>query len=225
MSATPIITLDHLKQYLSVRAGVTEYDARLTAFIQVASQSLENFTRRAFAQKAYTTFFNSRNTFADVYNLYGSGDAYRRSVREVSYSLPGYPVAEAEPVTVLYDPDRKFGPETELTSDDYYLDAEFGRIFISLPMRKGERTIKVTYTAGYPVEGGTLQTNAPEDLKLACTLQAIHLWNRSQPDNVGVEVDRSQGETASALAANPGGLCVEAAMLAAPYKRLLLGNA
>lgn len=83
--------------------------------------------------------------------------------------LPAWPVTE---VTGIYlDSSRAFA--TALEEGDYYLDAEAGIISLyNHATPEGDRTVKVTATAGYDDE------TLPADLKMAF-IEAIN-WNMSR---------------------------------------------
>ena len=82
----------------------------------------------------------------------------------------------------------------------------------------------MVYEAGYEATNNSLQENAPADLKQACILQTMFLWNRSQPGNVGVADDRAQGATATSPFRSQHGIAPEAAALVAKYRIIGKGS-
>ncbi len=69
-----------------------------------------------------------------------------------------------------------------------------------------------------------LSTTAPEDLKMACAIQAVYLFKKLDVENVGSAVDKKQGgPNLNFLKA--AGLTPEAASLVIKFKRLLRGSA
>jgi len=86
-----------------------------------------------------------------------------------------YPLSS---ITSIYvDTTRVFDASTLVTSTEYVSDDDSGLVHWINPDRvwpRGRKHIKVTYSGGYT--SGTL----PEDIKLAATLWALSIWNKSQ---------------------------------------------
>ncbi len=230
--SSPIVSLDDVKIHMPVRDGNADFDDKLTAFIRVATTQIENATKRSFTLQARTELFNSPETSRLVYNFAGSDTGLipdvnaglARRVRETILMLDVFPVDTALNVDVFYDPNRKFPANTEIDEDAYFVDGDAGRILLRFPMARGIQFIKVTYTGGHVVADSTLSASAPEDLKLACILQTIYLFKKSNPDNVGARKDRKQGKVNEAQFTRSSGLTPEAASLLVPFVKLLKGN-
>jgi hypothetical protein len=87
------------------------------------------------------------------------------------------------------------------------------------------QALRVSYTAGYePDAEGTLSEHLPADLKLACCVQVVHLFNRTQPDNIGVDTSRGDGKNQSAKWNTRMGLSAEVLGMIRHYKALALGK-
>jgi hypothetical protein len=84
--------------------------------------------------------------------------------------------------------------------------------------------LRVVYEAGYEISDGTLSESLPADLKLACIVQTMHLFNRLQPDNIGVDVSRGEGQNATARWTTKMGLSPEVMGMVRHYKALAIGK-
>lgn len=172
VAATSLITLAQLKVYLGSGFEGNQNDALLELLIDNVSVEFDRFLGRTLAKTTYTAIY-----------LDGNG--------EDTLSLPNWPVVS---VTSLYEDD------TLLTSGldyDYVLytsesDAYLRKVNATWPgmtawgtstWLKGPKTIKLTYTAGYVVQGATPgagETALPADIKLACMIQVAREWKKTQ---------------------------------------------
>lgn len=224
---TPIITLAYLKTFLPIRAGNTDFDAKLTEIIKTASQMIEDYCHMEFAEAARTQYFTSRATRHIGLDLHGgSEDGKLLTAREQLLVLNCKPVSEADPVSVYYDPKGRFGDDVSALDPevDYRVDYLNGLIYLTYPTSYVRRGVKVEFTAGYAVASGTLQDSAPTDLKMACLVQSIFLFNKLTPENIGVSEDREEGSTSTGTYTKPAGLVPEAAAMLKNYRQVLVGR-
>ena len=208
----PIISLQELKVLLPVRSGNTDFDARMSQAIEVATLQLEGHCHRLFAKQTHVQFFSSRQTHR---NGFARG--------EQILTLHGMPVDEGQPIIVSYDPVRVWDADDLIDTSNYHVDDEGGRIFLRIGSRVLIRSIKVEYTAGYEAVSGTLSDNAPEDLKMACAIQAANIFHRSDPNNIGVTERQGKGKNATAKWSRESGITPEAASYARRFRRVLTG--
>lgn len=219
---TPFVTRDELKAYLNVADGVTAYDDRIDALVLEASRMIETFARRKFAKAQRTEYFHTAKNHNAALNFLDHGDGTTTEVHPRTLTLGGIPVDTGAEFKVYYDSARAFEETALVESSKYFLDAETGKLTLLFQMNTHPRSLKVVYTAGYEASGGTLSDNAPGDLKHACVLQALHLWNKSSPENAGFSSDDEDGEPRDF-----GGSDLyipEMKSLVRPYRRLLTGG-
>lgn len=218
MIRKPIVHISAVKAYLPFQSGYDKEDAKLSALVDLATQQIEEFTRRSFTKQTHTEYFSTKQSYVYEYALWGDSESgVVQSSRDQIYPLRGWPLG-ATGFTISYDPKSEFGSDTVVAAGYYKIDLERSRFILRYPSIQGYQTLKVTYEAGYEAANGTLQENAPADLKQACVLQTMYLWNRSQPVNVGVADDRAQGSTATSQFRSAHGLSPEAASLVAKYR-------
>lgn len=222
---TRMISIADVKTLLPLRAGNTSYDARLEQIITSVSSMIETECRQKFTKAERVEMHTARAAYTRTLNLYVEGEAYSGRVEEQIIPLRASPIDIAQPVTVWYDPRRKFTDDT-LVADEYYtVDEELSRVLLTFPTDYARSAIRVRYTAGF-AEGadGTLSDSLAEqapDLKQAAILAALHMWNRSNPENVGSERD---GDREDRTRNNAFGLPKECLALIAPYRRVLTGR-
>lgn len=128
-----LISLDDLKIYLKESGG--DHDSVLSIIINSVSTDFEGHLGRTLRQATYT----------DLY-LDGNG--------EKTLFLPDWPV---DSITSLEEDEEAL---TEGIDEDYILYADDGYIVRNGAWLEGNKTIKITYKAGY--------TTIPKDVQLAC---------------------------------------------------------
>jgi len=163
-ASTSLTTLADLKSYLGL-SDVT-HDTLLTALIARASEAIERYCSREFAQVARTEYYDGRGVPRLV--------------------LRQRPVA-ASPAPVVYDdPAREFGADSAVRAGDIILHADEGIIELALGVfSDGSLNVKVTYTAGY--------ATIPTPLAQACILLAAALFHRGQQGADGVASESHAG--------------------------------
>ena len=222
-----IIPLADLKSRL--RATGSGFDAALRSHIRLASQGIETFCRREFDRKERIEVFNTRQTYSVSYQPHGyAEDGLQMNVSEFEVSLKAKPVDPGQPFEVHYSRLRQWNADTLIPAGNVFVLHEEGRAFIHHSMDFGSATLRVRYTAGYPTitAGGEtyLDPNeTPEDLRQACLAQAMFLWTKLSPENVGVEVDRGESKE-KPVRFSASYIVPEAQALLAPYRRLLVGS-
>jgi hypothetical protein len=218
-----LISPEYLKTFLPVRAGNSDFDDRIRSIITAVTAQIETACRRNFSRQVHTEYFSSSATSQLVYNVGGDDDTglvYQS--QEQSILLSGTPLDSTYDIQVWYDPVRSFADSTLLDpTTDYFVDYAGNRILLNLVTQSRRMAFKVIYRAGYATnaEGDALDA-VPEDLKLACVMQAIYMWNRAFPENTGMANERD-GSVRGTYFAIKGGLLPDVVALLAPYRRLI----
>lgn len=137
-----LVTLEEVKEFLSITDDNS--NTILGRLCVQISDFICKQANRKFLKAAYTEYFNGGTGINKVF-------------------LREYPVASI--TTVHDDPDRVYGDDALLDSDDYVVDGDTGILYFDTFVSKGLRNIKVVYEGGYdPI---------PNDIKLcACVLIA-----------------------------------------------------
>lgn len=215
---TPLISLDDVKVHLPIRAGVTEFDSRLTQLILTASHQIETATEREFAEAARVEIRGTPNTISYGYDFAGTTNdsgLLQRS-RPARYSLETVNI-DVNTVEVYYDPSGVFGADTLVDSQYVHVDSAKGHITVRHPMARTIDGLKIAYTGGYAVADGTLSDSIPGDLKMAAISQTLFLHTRLNAMNVGRMAEKKEGEGANTFSV-PGGLTPEAQALLVRYR-------
>jgi hypothetical protein len=149
--ATSLVTLAQLKAFLNIPTATTTWDTVLEMIIDMVSGLCSEFLgREALGKATYST-------------------VYLDSEGEADFWLPNYPIVS---ITSIYENDVLL---TEGLTSDYVFYASEGRVHrIGGTWAKGTKMIKITYVAGYAVQGatpGTGEVALPGGLKYACLLQ------------------------------------------------------
>ncbi len=238
MSITlPLVTLDEVRTKLPIRAGNPDFDEELTDLILTATLQIEKHTNRLFTSQVHVEIANTRQTRVrslDVGGTLESGVSVTGHDQPVA--LRGFPLDTSDNDTLIivnYDPNRDFLANTKLVglnNADYFVDGDEqdhrSQIILTKGTQKFLRSLKITYTAGYASDGtpATLSAAAPNDLKAACVYQAMHMFQRTRPENIGVGEDRTKGGLNRPRFIRTGGITPEVGSLLVPYRRLLTGR-
>lgn len=164
VAATSLITLDQLKAYLGSGFSGNVNDALLELLIDGVSAMFDAHLGRTLA----------KTTFADIY-FDGNG--------RTSLWLPNGPVIE---LASLYEDDELLVEGSDAgyvlypgTAPSYLPRIDrMGAVWL-----KGPKTVKLTKTAGFTVQGATLgddEIALPADLRLACSIQVAREWKKTQ---------------------------------------------
>lgn len=145
----PILVRDDVKTYLKITGS--EADDRIDDLVLAAIDFVKSYCgitliSQTDAAAAITEYFH------------GPGNVF---------ILPQFPIATT-PALVLYDDwDRKWGADTIVDTDDYYVDYDKGIIYCDYDIGQGKMTVKASYTIGYTTGVGS-SNPYPADLKQAC---------------------------------------------------------
>lgn len=199
--ASSLITVAQLKAYLlasGLVAAEVQHDALFEILIDGVSAAFDGAVGRALAKTTYTAVYFDGNGKADLV-------------------LPNYPIISIS--SIEEDGDAL----AEGEDYDYQLYASSGILKRTTgAWLKGSKTIKLTYIAGYTVQGGTLGTGEialPADLKLACMIQVAREWKKAQGAEWG-ETSRSFNDGSRSFVEK--GLLKEVEDVLARYRRDLL---
>jgi uncharacterized phiE125 gp8 family phage protein len=163
--------------------------------ITAASVMINNYCSRKLLSRTYTAD-DTDDVFYDANN-----DKY--------ILLTQYPVTA---ITGLYqDQDREFGADTEITSDEYVLNPDRGKITLTEDIfYKGVQVVKCLYTAGY--------VTVPKDLEIACLIIVDYLYKGFSNHMWGV---RSTGVDDKRIDYRDN-IPVQARILLQPYRKAVI---
>ena len=157
VNAGAIITVAELKAYVGVTT--TDFDTIFEIFINSVSDEFNAYVGRKLGKATYTDVYFDGPAGSDLL-------------------LPHFPVVSI--TSIEEDGDTL----VEGDYDDYLLYADAGIIRrVMGSWLRGNKTIKITYVAGYVVQGATLgtgETALPGDLRLACLAQCAREWKKAQ---------------------------------------------
>jgi len=170
-ASTNLCSIDDVRSYLGI-AGAG-HDEAIGMLIAAASEAIENYCRRRFAEQDYVE--------------YHGGGGHQRVV------LRHRPVIAVS--GVWDDLAREFGEASEIEPDEYVVDAERGIIALKVGVfSDGHLNVKVAYSAGYEV--------VPGDLAQACTMLVAAWFNLGRTGGDGM-VSRSAGGAVFQYPAQP----------------------
>jgi hypothetical protein len=180
--ASALINLTQFKAYLPDYTGGTKYDGLFEALIDSISEQFDGYVGRKLAKTTYTAVYFDGN-------------------RKDCLLLPQYPIVSIASIAEAGD------ALTEGEDNDYLLYADRGILKkVSGVWYKGSKTILITYTAGYTVQGanpGTGEVVLPADLKLACMIQVAREWKKNTLSEWGV-ISKSSPDGASVTKTETG---------------------
>jgi hypothetical protein len=184
-----LTTLKNAKTLLKIPLEDDTEDGFLLALLSASSAAIEDYCNRSFKLQEYSGI-----KCDGVHGKY--------------LLLPNYPI---QSVALL-----QFGSSPEFP-DNYEIDPDRGMLYRSCGWPCGERSITVTYTAGYVLPSdapGDPASTLPEPLEMACILFAQTLQRMP-----GVTAERV-GDISVSYASNEGeGLPFAVKALINPYRR------
>lgn len=165
VAAGSLITAAQFRAYVpAIPAADTSNDTLFELLIDGVSEAFNKYVGRTLAKTTYTAVY-----------IDGNG--------KESLLLPQYPVASITSIT------EDGNALTEGEDNDYLLYAASGILKrVSGAWAKGPKTIKITYVAGYVVQGVTVTAPdiaLPADLKLACMMQVAREWQKTKGSEWG----------------------------------------
>lgn len=165
VAAGSLITAAQFRAYVpAIPAADTSNDTLFELLIDGVSEAFNKYVGRTLAKTTYTAVY-----------IDGNG--------KESLLLPQYPVASITSIT------EDGNALTEGEDNDYLLYAASGILKrVSGAWAKGPKTIKITYVAGYVVQGVTVTAPdiaLPADLKLACMMQVAREWQKTKGNEWG----------------------------------------
>lgn len=125
-------------------------------------------------------------------------------------SLGIWPVVSITSIHV--DSNWDYGATTEISSSDYTLDADSGKIYLN-PDGAGafvsyKRAIKVVFTSGH----GAATANIPEPIKQACRIMVRKLWDLRH-----IQGQASLSQSGTSISIVDSQIPMEAKILISPY--------
>jgi len=181
-------TLVLVREHLEFAAGDTSKDEQLKSMINRSYKILEKYLGRQMKSQTIT-------------DEYYDGDG------TPTLLLKQWPINS---VTSLFDDvDRDFAGNTEISSDDYLIYGDEGRIELyndETIFTVGKQNVKITYNAGYDT--------IPDDLELASTIHVAEVFKKA--NNEGL-LTKSLGGLSIALQRAP--ISDELRHILAPYRK------
>ena len=169
VAASSLITAAQFKTYLGPEYSGTLNDSLFELLIDSVSEVFNSRTGRMLAKTTHTDQYFDGNGKQDLF-------------------LPNYPVIS---ITSIYEDGVLL---TEGEDGDYVVDYAGGVVSrVRGTWLRGRQTIKITYAAGYVVQGASPvagETALPADLKLGCMMQVAREWKKTQGSEWG-ETSRS----------------------------------
>jgi len=180
------VSLSDMKDHLDIPSGNTSQDARLTRFITAASDWIEIFLDRSLESASYEHFFDGR-----------ANDRF---------TMKQWPVTAISGVRVNQDSDFSDAND-EMDAEDYSIDNDIGIVLINTKFPRGNRNVRIQYTAGY--------ASIPTPIQEA-TYWIVEFWYNMLGDRRVGQSSKSKGdETTSYLGEPP----VFVKKMLIPYKR------
>ncbi len=183
LNSNALVTLADAKAFLNIPALETSQDAKVEMYINAASQLIEDYTDRKL--------------------IYQSYDVRRDGRRADRVVLPEWPVVA---ITSVYDDVAwEFSSQTLIDPTEYGVEEESvlvlrnGRKFA-----RGNRNVRIVYTAGYRSILGGSGDPIPSSLSYACLLTIDWLDTLKSDRRLGVTSKGKNGESISFLDTLPG---------------------
>lgn len=226
-----IVSVAAVAEALGIRSGNKQFDTRLKLLSETAALSIEQYTGRKLVRQQRTQLFDTTESVDAHIDLLGSNESgiysSTRPRRLVLNTLMLDPTAG---LTVWFDPSRQFsGPQHVVDPRHYELDCESGVMNLRFPTCRAMSALRIDHVGGWEVDPQTHVMIDPDPrLELAALTQVGFLWAKTDPDNVGMDSDRSKGSSSSrALVSkflSPSGLTPEAAAMIGWMKPTLVGR-
>lgn len=174
LNSNALVTLVATKSFLGVT--VVDYDTEIERLINVASQSIENVTRRVLVTATHTEYHDGRRT-----NL----------IQPREWPITGGASTNGKPQVFLDDGTGDFPSTTELEDSAYWvheMQTQIIRQSANWPL--GRRNIKLIYDSGYGVAG-----TMPSDIEDACLQYVAYMYRLNNDRRLGVDTKTKLGET------------------------------
>jgi hypothetical protein len=214
-----LITIDDVLAELPIREGNSEFDDKINRIINAVEGLIEKACRRSFTLGTYSEIFNVQAGARRHYDFFSdtNTDGTLLIPDGVPYVLTEAPLVDATTVAVYYDLTHRFTDDTALFSDDFVVLPEKECVYINRPLVKSRDSVKIVYQGGY--------AEVPDEIKLAATMQVLHLFQRSTAENVSTSSDKNSKTTRGFDQYTiKGGLLPEVVNMLVPFRRILRGR-
>lgn len=211
---TKFCTIADVKNYASVEPTWAEKDALLELSIKTATAQIREYTRRQWTLATYTQFLGE-NALNGMYE-----DA--RGYLEMYFDE--YPVV-ASSVALKVNPGNGSWVDGDDYTDSVEVDAGKNKLIIYSGSNLGRpRAIRVTYEAGYPVNGSDTELlDVDATLSSACALQAAFTYRRTI-DGDNNKSEKWKGGNFAKFTSKSSGLTSEVQALLKSRVRLFTGR-
>lgn len=179
---TKFCTVEDAKNFSATSNSYAGYDDLYLTAIELATEQIMQFTNKDFGIRAYSEYFRTPDTLMSPIPFFAK--------------LTG-PNVDPNTIVVQYDSLGLFDSTAlTLTKDRDYAYEEYGhKLVFSYIFDYTARGLKVSYTAGYPVDDVDPDIiMVPGIIKQACALQVATFVERVLRQNVGHSTDMSDTE-------------------------------
>lgn len=139
-----LISIADLELYLQKTIQNTDDEDKYTFLISSVQDLADSITYRTLEETTYS---------AELHDGDGTNELY----------LDNYPIRSVD--TVLYGWSWSGSTRTEITSGDYLVDNDIGRLSFGFNSIEGNQVFSVDYTAGYTADNPSGSGTVPDDLK------------------------------------------------------------
>lgn len=204
--------------------GFTRDNNLIAIFIEQATAMIRQFTRREWTAQIYTDYVST----VDVDVSIKRGGIFVAPLREkpVNVSEELYP-------QLRYSASGRWDDTADMDREDYTIEARKNQL-IMYPgvMEHRPRSLRITYTAGYPTQDVAEPENVdadadlvmvPNNLRLACMAQAAYMTRRELNTTAGTSRE-SGGNRNRGYSVTSTGLVAEALALIRTETRIFVGG-
>ncbi len=170
-----LATLAQLKTQLNFKQSDTQFDAKLTLFLQAGSAWVESYCNRIFSSASYTELFHGNRS-----NLLNPTQ---------------WPITSVTEFRIASDRDWT-NPNSLIDPDKYEINSDqLGIVYYSNSLPLGFNNIRLIYVAGF--------ATIPSDLQLACLWAGEWFYLHNNRGDAGRTSVGKQGESIGILADIP----------------------
>ena len=215
-TTTMFCSVEEVHTELNQHAGYNGDDTLIQQQIEKATALIRSYTRRDWELSSYTEFFTT----------YSQDISIRQGRNFVMFPLKEKPVAVIPEPVITFNTAGRFDDTEPLQYDvDYVVDQNKNQIIMyPSKMEVAGRSLKVVYTAGYPINSGDARVlDVPGNIRAACCVQAAFYTKRILNANEGSS-QKSDKTGYKVYSLTKSGFVTEALNLIKPETRVLIGS-
>jgi hypothetical protein len=216
ITTTMFCSVEEVHIELAQYGGYNGDDNLIQQQIEKATALIRQYTRRGWEKSSFTEYFTTYQIDIAI----GVGRNY------AMFPLKEKPIDLAVTPVVTFNTAGRFADTQPLEyGEDYYIDADKNQLIMyPSKMEVQGRSLKVVYTAGYPVNGSnTALLDVPVNIRMACCVQAAFYTRRILNANTGSQ-QKSDKTGFKIYALTKSGFVEEALHLIKPETRVLIGS-